>query len=100
MAQRPVDAAHRGRPDICLIEVGGTVGDIESSCYLEALQQFYTKTGEQNFCLVSFFAFPPPAESGFESSPVVISVMLLTFPSLDREQIGSRRRNLRSTALK
>lgn len=28
-------------PDICLIEVGGTVGDIESLVYLEALRQFH-----------------------------------------------------------
>ena len=27
-------------PDICLIEVGGTVGDIESLVFLEALRQF------------------------------------------------------------
>ena len=27
-------------PDVCLIEVGGTVGDIESLVFLEALRQF------------------------------------------------------------
>ena len=27
------------RPDVCLVELGGTVGDIESAVYLEALQQ-------------------------------------------------------------
>lgn len=27
------------RPDICLVEVGGTVGDIESLVFLEALRQ-------------------------------------------------------------
>lgn len=45
-----------GPADICLIEVGGTVGDIESSVYLEALQQFSYKAGLENFCLchVSF----------------------------------------------
>ena len=29
-----------GVPDVCLIEVGGTIGDIESSMFLEALHQF------------------------------------------------------------
>eukprot|EP00921_Rhytidocystis_pertsovi_P016020 GHVQ01025332.1.p1 GENE.GHVQ01025332.1~~GHVQ01025332.1.p1 ORF type:complete len:670 (+),score=61.44 GHVQ01025332.1:143-2152(+) len=41
----------RVSPDVCLIEVGGTVGDIESSVYLEALQQFRSSVGESNFCL-------------------------------------------------
>ncbi|KAJ1435101.1 CTP synthase, partial [Ochromonadaceae sp. CCMP2298] len=27
-------------PDVCLVEVGGTVGDIESMVFLEALRQF------------------------------------------------------------
>lgn len=41
-----------GRPaDICLIEVGGTVGDIESSVFLEALRQFQFRVGHENFCL-------------------------------------------------
>jgi CTP synthase len=41
--------------DICLIEVGGTVGDIESSVFLEALRQFQFRVGPDNFilCFVS-----------------------------------------------
>ena len=35
--------------DICLIEVGGTVGDIESSVFLEALRQFQFRVGPSNF---------------------------------------------------
>ena len=39
-------------PDICMIEVGGTVGDIESGVFLEALRQLQLKVGPENFCLV------------------------------------------------
>jgi CTP synthase len=41
--------------DVCLIEVGGTVGDIESSVFLEALRQFQFRVGTDNFllCFVS-----------------------------------------------
>jgi CTP synthase len=41
--------------DVCLIEVGGTVGDIESSVFLEALRQFQFRVGSDNFllCFVS-----------------------------------------------
>ncbi|CBZ50461.1 gk17769, related [Neospora caninum Liverpool] len=50
VAEQPVDG-HYEAPQICLIEVGGTVGDIESAVYLEALQQFSRRVGRENFCL-------------------------------------------------
>ena len=34
----PVDGKE-GCPDVCVIELGGTVGDIESSPFVEALRQ-------------------------------------------------------------
>jgi len=37
--------------DICLIEVGGTVGDIESSVFFEALRQFQFRVAPEDFCL-------------------------------------------------
>lgn len=51
VAQIPVDDS--GEPaDVCLIEVGGTVGDIESSVFFEALRQFQFRVGDDNFCLM------------------------------------------------
>lgn len=47
----PVDGSGL-EPDICLIEVGGTVGDIESMIFLEALRQFQFRVGPDNFCLM------------------------------------------------
>lgn len=44
--------------DVCLIEVGGTVGDIESSVFLEALRQFQFRVGTENF-LLSFVSLIP-----------------------------------------
>ena len=44
--------------DICLIEVGGTVGDIESMIFLEALRQFQFRIGQENFCLVHVSLVP------------------------------------------
>ncbi|CDU85177.1 CTP synthase [Plasmodium yoelii 17X] len=38
-------------PCICLIEVGGTVGDIESAVYLEALQQLINNLRSDDVCL-------------------------------------------------
>lgn len=50
VAHVPVDESGQVA-DICLIEVGGTVGDIESSVFLEALRQFQFRVGHDNFCL-------------------------------------------------
>jgi CTP synthase len=47
VAHISVDGA-AGPPDICLIEVGGTVGDIESLVFLEALRQFRSRVGADN----------------------------------------------------
>ena len=36
--------------DVCLVEIGGTVGDIESQPFLEAIRQFAVEAGREN-CL-------------------------------------------------
>jgi len=51
VAQIPVDDTGEVA-DVCLIEVGGTVGDIESSIFFEALRQFQFRVGNENFCLM------------------------------------------------
>ena len=42
VARMPVDGKG-GVPDVCVIELGGTVGDIESMPFVEALRQFHYK---------------------------------------------------------
>mmetsp|Transcript_3251 Transcript_3251/g.5680 ORF Transcript_3251/g.5680 Transcript_3251/m.5680 type:complete len:627 (+) Transcript_3251:424-2304(+) len=39
-------------PEICVIELGGTVGDIESMPFIEALRQLQYNVGAENFCSV------------------------------------------------
>ena len=43
------------KPNVCILELGGTVGDIESAPFVEALRQFQLKHGRDNvvFCHVS-----------------------------------------------
>ncbi|KAL8664671.1 MAG: hypothetical protein Q9168_007857 [Polycauliona sp. 1 TL-2023] len=54
VAQIPVDSTGE-RPDVCIIELGGTVGDIESAAPIEALRCLRRRVGEKNFlhCHVS-----------------------------------------------
>ena len=44
--------AEESRADVCIVEVGGTVGDIESLPFLEAIRQIRYDVGEENvmFC--------------------------------------------------
>lgn len=58
VAQIPVDGNPDEPADVCLIEVGGTVGDIESMVFLEALRQFQFRVGPENFCLVHVSLVP------------------------------------------
>jgi CTP synthase len=44
--------ALRSGADVCLIEAGGTVGDIESMPFLEALRQLRLKVGHENAAFV------------------------------------------------
>ena len=45
-------------PDACIIELGGTVGDIESAPYIEALRQFQFKVGRENISFVHVSLVP------------------------------------------
>ncbi|KAI4333235.1 hypothetical protein L6164_018069 [Bauhinia variegata] len=47
-----------GPADVCIIELGGTIGDIESAPFIEALVQFSHRVGPGNFCLVHLSLVP------------------------------------------
>jgi len=57
VAQIPVDGTSLA-PEVCCIELGGTVGDIESMVFLEALRQFRYRVGGDNFCHIHVSLVP------------------------------------------
>ncbi|TVU35937.1 hypothetical protein EJB05_17844, partial [Eragrostis curvula] len=57
VAMIPVDGKE-GPADVCVIELGGTIGDIESMPFIEALGQFSYRVGAGNFCLVHVSLVP------------------------------------------
>nr|XP_029145887.1 CTP synthase 1 isoform X2 [Arachis hypogaea] len=57
VAHIPVDGKP-GSADVCVIELGGTIGDIESMPFIQALGQFSYKVGAGNFCLVHVSLVP------------------------------------------
>ncbi|KAG0346861.1 CTP synthase ura7 [Podila humilis] len=57
VATIPVDDSGE-EPDVCVIELGGTVGDIESAPFVEAMRQFQFRVGHENFCLIHVSLVP------------------------------------------
>ena len=57
VAHQPADDSGE-IPDACIIELGGTVGDIESSPYIEALRQFQFRVGRENVTFVHVSLVP------------------------------------------
>jgi CTP synthase len=53
----PVDETGE-EPDVCIIELGGTVGDIESAPFVEAMRQFQFRVGHENFALIYVSLIP------------------------------------------
>ena len=53
----PVDESGE-EPDVCMVELGGTVGDIESAPFVEAMRQFQFRVGHDNFALVHVSLVP------------------------------------------
>ncbi|KAI5069537.1 hypothetical protein GOP47_0015838 [Adiantum capillus-veneris] len=63
VAAVPVDGSN-SPADVCVIELGGVVGDIESSPFVEALRQFQFRVGQDNFCLVHVSLVPVLGATG------------------------------------
>ncbi len=57
------------RPDVMLIEVGGTVGDIESMAYYEAIRQMI-HSNPKNYCLVFLTYVPNVSASGEQKTKI------------------------------
>lgn len=57
VSQIPVDDS-KEPPDVCIIELGGTVGDIESAPFVEAMRQFQFRVGHENFALIHVSLVP------------------------------------------
>jgi len=68
VAKAPVarfGASKKETPEICILELGGTLGDIESMPFVEALRQLQEQVGYKNMCFVHVSLVPvlgSPAE--------------------------------------
>ncbi len=63
---------------VAIIEIGGTVGDIESQAFLEAIRQFMQNVGDHNACMIHVTLIPYLYGSQeMKTKPTQASVRLL-----------------------
>ncbi|CAH1956093.1 unnamed protein product [Acanthoscelides obtectus] len=63
VAQKPVSVSGK-KPEVCIIELGGIVGDIESMAFVEAFRQFQFRVKRENFCVAHVSLVPQPKTTG------------------------------------
>lgn len=73
--KRFVEKNQEAEPDVCFVEIGGTIGDIESQPFLEAIRQFSVEYGRENCLFVHVTLVPYLAASDeLKSKPTQHSV--------------------------
>src|SRR5437899_2694315 len=77
--------------DVVIVEVGGTVGDIESLPFIEAIRQMKNDVGRRNVCYVHLTLVPYIAASEeFKSKPTQHSVNTLRSIGIQPDAIVAR----------
>ncbi|MBP7784680.1 MAG: CTP synthase, partial [Firmicutes bacterium] len=77
--------------DVVIVEVGGTVGDIESLPFLEALRQLRTEAGRENVMYIHVTLVPYiPSAGEFKTKPTQHSVKELRSIGLQPDVIVAR----------
>ncbi|XP_029729448.1 CTP synthase [Aedes albopictus] len=51
-------------PQVCIVELGGTIGDIEGMPFVEAFRQFQFRVKRENFCVAHVSLVPSPRATG------------------------------------
>ena len=93
VAHVPVDGSDKV-PEVCVIELGGTVGDIESMPFIEALRQFQFRVGTSNFCLIHVSLVPVVGAVGEQKTkPTQHSIQALRSAGLSPHMLACRSKN-------
>lgn len=76
--QRGAASTFDGKPDVAVVEIGGTVGDIESLPFVEAVRQMSFRVGRNNTCFIHLTLCPWIASAGeLKTKPTQHSVQKL-----------------------
>ena len=70
--------AVKSNADVVLVEVGGTVGDLENSYFLEAMRELAYEDGKNNVCFVNVcYIVEPPALGEHKSKAAQLGIRTL-----------------------
>ncbi|XP_014245378.1 CTP synthase 2 isoform X2 [Cimex lectularius] len=79
------------KPDVCIVELGGTIGDIEGMPFVEAFRQFQFRVKRENFCCAHVSLVPQPKSAGeSKTKPTQASVRELRGLGLSPDLIVCR----------
>lgn len=82
--------AKKSGADICIIEIGGTVGDIESMPFLEAMRQMHSEEHEEDVAFVHVTLVPMDTQGEQKTKPTQHSVRELRSLGLQPDAIVAR----------
>ena len=77
-------------PDVCIIELGGTIGDIESMPFIEALRQLQMDIGKENVCFGHVSMIPITTDGEQKTKPTQHSVKELMSYGINADFIIGR----------
>jgi CTP synthase len=87
-AEKPINSGETA--DMCLVEVGGTVGDIESMPFLEAVRQMRGELPEEDSVLIHVTLIPADTMGDMKTKPTQHSVKALRELGLHADIIVGR----------
>ena len=85
------DLAVKKKPDVIIIEIGGTVGDYENMFALEALRELMFEEGEGNSCFVNVtYIIEPPSLGEYKSKAAQLGIRRLASMGIKPDMIICR----------
>lgn len=88
VAKIPVDDTNE-EPDVCIIELGGTVGDIESMAFVEALTELRRKVGRDEFMQIHV-SYIPVVHGEQKTKPTQMAIKAVRSAGLIPDLIACR----------
>jgi len=86
-----VNNGDKTEPEVCIIELGGTIGDIEGMPFVEAFRQFQFRVGIENFMNIHVSLLPSPKSTGeMKTKPTQHSIRSLRGLGLSPDLIMCR----------
>ncbi len=82
--------AHEQQAEVVIIEVGGTVGDIENAYFIEAIRQLSNELGRENFAFLHVTLVPELPSGEQKTKPTQHSVSVLRSMGIDPDIIVAR----------